>query len=57
MSNAIEQGFIAFLATVDLPRIREQEYLLRAATAFVRNEVRVMRYLGSGGRSCLCIAG
>lgn len=43
----IQRSFLDFLGVVDIPKVRDEEYLVKAATAFIRNEV--------SPRSCSCV--
>ena len=35
----VQRSFIDFLKTVDMPKERDEEFCLKAGTAFLRNEV------------------
>ena len=35
----LQRAFVDFLASVDLPKIRDEEFCVKAATAFHKNEV------------------
>ena len=39
MASQLQRAFIDFLKTVDLPKVRDEEFCVKAATAFWKNEV------------------
>ena len=54
MASTIARSFLDFLGTVDLPRQRKEDFLVKAASAFVHNEVRLTLscLFGIGGAMC-----
>jgi len=47
----VQRAFVDFLKSVDLPKVRDEEFCLKAANAFQKNEV--MQSIGSCCRPCL----
>ena len=39
MASQLQHAFVDFLKTVDLPKVRDEEFCVKAATAFWKNEV------------------
>ena len=47
----LQRAFVDFLKTVDLPKIRDDDFCVKAATAFHKNEV-CFSYVGLRSHTC-----